>query len=114
MINALEQYYLSLSEPLGSCTMAIRDYILASDPEIKAAWKYKAPFFTYKGRNICYIWKDKKTHIPYIGFIRGYLIDHPLLEAGERKQIRIMQIDPLEDLPTEAISEILDDLKNHY
>ena len=60
------------------------------------------------------MWLDKKTKHPYIGMIRGNLLDHPSLVQGERKVIKILPIDPNDDLPVDIISEILAELLPHY
>lgn len=107
MLNDLEQFYLDLEEPNRGCFIALRDLILSVDEEVVAMWKYRAPFFYFKGKRICYLWMDKKTKEPYIGIIDGHLINHPSLEKGDRKQIKIMRVDPNEDIDVEAIEEIL-------
>ena len=43
---------------------------------------------------LCYFWKDKKTQEPYIGICRGNEIDHPLLEAGNIKKMKIFRVNP--------------------
>ena len=107
MLNDLEQFYLDLAEPNRSCFLALRDLILSADEDVVAMWKYRSPFFYYKGKRICYLWKDPKTKEPYIGIIDGHLIHHPCLEKGDRKQIKILRIDPNEDIDFETIGEII-------
>lgn len=88
--------------------LALRDLILEHHPDISEGIKYGSPFFLFRNKNLCYIWFDKKTSQPYIGFIKGSLIDHPALEAGDRKVIKVLRINPEEDLPFKQIREILD------
>ena len=107
MEDQLTQFYLDQEEPLRSALMALRDIILGVDSSIKSAWKYSSPFFVYQGKNLCYLWYDKQTQHPYIGIIDGYQIDHPALLKGERKQIKILAVNPEEDFPINAIQEVL-------
>lgn len=107
MQEKLTHFYLDQEEPLKSTLLALHDYIVAFDPEIQAVWKWSSPFFTYQNKNICYLWSDKRTRHPYIGFIEGHKIEHPLLFSGDRKQIKILSIDPNADLPVKAMKEIL-------
>ena len=107
MLRDLDQYYLSKEEPAKSCLQALRDYILNVNSSITEAWKYRMPFFCVNGKMFCYLWVDKKTGLPYIGFVEGRNIGHPLLEQGSRKRMRILRIDPTKDLPIETISEIM-------
>jgi len=107
MLNEIDNFYLLSNEPNKSCFLALRDIILGLDKEIKPAWKYKVPFFIYKGKNLCYLWKDKKTSQPYIGIVAGNKIDHPALVQGNRTRMKILRIDPNEDLPVKTIIFIL-------
>tara|TARA_B100000809_G_scaffold211340_1_gene214958 strand:+ start:789 stop:1019 length:231 start_codon:yes stop_codon:yes gene_type:complete len=56
---------------------------------------------------LCHFWKDKKTEEPYIGICRGNEINHPLLEAGNRKKMKIFRVNPNEDIDVKTIPEIL-------
>lgn len=107
MTNALAQFYLNQDEPNKSCYLALRDIILNIDKNITPEWKYKLPFFYYKGKMLCYLWKDKKTNQPYVSFMKGKFIEHELLEQGDRKLAKILRINPLKDLPKKEIEEIV-------
>ena len=107
MENELDNFYLNQSEPNQFCLLALRDIILGFDTNITSAWKYKLPFFLYKGKMFCYLWQDKKTRIPYIGIVNGSIIDHPKLETGNRKQIKILSINPTKDIELDLVLEIL-------
>jgi hypothetical protein len=107
MENELENFYLRQSEPNQSCFLALRDIILDSNPNITSDWKYKLPFFMYKGKMFCYLWKDKKTNIPYIGIVNGSDIDHPALEAGNRKKMKTLSINPTKDIELEIVLKVL-------
>lgn len=114
MLRGLDQYYLSKEEPTKSCLQALRDYIITYNASITEAWKYRMPFFCVKGKMFCYLWTDKKTGLPYIGFVEGRNMDHPLLELGDRKRMKILRIDPTQDLPIETINQLLDMALSFY
>lgn len=114
MLSARDQFFLDQPEPNQSCLLALQDLLLSINPDLKKAWKWKLPFFCYKGKNIAYFWVDKKTKKPYIGIVDGYKIDHPLLEAGDRTQIRIIRIEPNEKPPTKAIQKIITQALSFY
>lgn len=107
MLSEIDNFYLEQDEPLKGCFLALREIVLAIDENITEHWKYKLPFFYYKGKMFCYFWRDKKTHEPYIGVVQGLKIDHPLLEQGNRSRMKILRIDPNADLPLEVIHQIL-------
>ena len=72
------------------------------------------PFFTYKGKIFCYFWTDKKTGQPYIGIAEGNKINHPALEQDNRTRMKILRIDPDEDLPVKTIIFILKKALSFY
>ncbi|CAN5310080.1 hypothetical protein BH09BAC3_BH09BAC3_10850 [soil metagenome] len=108
MRNDLDEYYLSLPEPLKSSLLALRHIIVTHNSNITEAWKYRMPFFLYQKKMFCYFWIDKKTGEPYIGFMDGSKITHKLLVTGTRSRIKILPINTRKDLPIKAIKNILD------
>jgi hypothetical protein len=51
----------------------------------------------------CYLWTHKKFKQPYIGFVEGKKIDHPLLIQEKRAMMKIMLMDPGKDIPIKTI-----------
>lgn len=109
-----DNYYLQKEEPVKSCLSALRKIILDRNPEITEAWKYRMPFFCYKGKMFCYLWIDKKTNFPYLGIVEGKRIDHPGLVQDDRSRMKIMTFNPNEDLRLETILDILDSVRLLY
>ena len=107
MLREIDTFFLEKPEPVKSCLLFLREFILAYDKNITEAWKYKMPFYCYKGKMFCYLWVDKKTHQPYIGIVEGRKIEHPLLIIENRSRMKIMKIDAREDIPVETIDAIL-------
>jgi hypothetical protein len=107
MREQLDNYYLRLSEPTQGCLLAIRDHILAYDPQITEAWKYQAPFFCYRGKIIVYFWLAAKTQQPYLGLVNGKHINHPQLQADGRARIRVLPLDPEGELPRDTLDFVL-------
>lgn len=107
MPNDIELFYLNEEEPNRSCFLSIRELILGYDKHISEAWKYNMPFFCYKGKMFCYVWTHKKMKKPFIGFTEGKRIQHPLLTFENRSRIKIMLLEPGQDLPVNEIKAIL-------
>ena len=107
MLLELQNFYLEQEEPKRSCFLALRGIIQDLDEDISEHWKYKLPFFYFKGKPFCYLWYDKKSNEPYIGVVKADRIDHPMLEKGSRKRMKILRVNPCADLPVESICEIL-------
>lgn len=114
MLRELDNFYLKQEEPTRSCFLALREIILSLDKEITPEWKYKLPFFYYKKKMFCYLWKDKVTEEPYIGIVRAKEIDHPKLEQGTRKKMKIYRIDPNEDIDVGELYRILREVMKLY
>ncbi len=113
-MNELENYYEHQKEPIKSCLLALRAIILNQDKHISASWKYRMPFFCYKGKMFCYLWIHKKHKQPYIGIVEGKYFDEPFLIQEERSRMKIMLFDPNEDLPLQKIEAILQKAINLY
>ena len=114
MLTPLENFYLNQPEPNRGCMLSLKELIVRSDSEISEEWKYKLPFFYFKGKMFCYLWVEKKSRLPYIGFVKGSLLQHPELIQEKRAKMKILLVDPLSDLPVEKISQILHDCKKLY
>lgn len=107
MLSELDQFYLKQKEPIKGTLLALRDIILSVDKNITPEWKYKLPFFYYQGKMLCYLWIHKKYHHPYIGFVDGHLLHDEELLVEKRARMKILLIDPEEDLPLEKINTLL-------
>ncbi|MES2656684.1 MAG: DUF1801 domain-containing protein [Bacteroidota bacterium] len=106
-MNPQEQFYLQQTAPISQCLLALKNIILAQDENVVATWKYGMPVFTYKGKMFCYLWVHKKHLQPYLGIVEGKHITHPKLIIEKRARMKIMLFDSNEDLPIEAIENIL-------
>ena len=109
MIDILSNYYLNKEEPQKSCLLALRSIILNMDKDVSETVKYEMPCFCYKKKMFCYLWTDKKTGEPYILMVEGKLLNHPELEQGSRSRMKILRIDPNEDMPVGTTDLILND-----
>lgn len=113
-INAIDNFFLSREEPDRGCFMALREIIKAWDVEITEHWKYSVPFYYFKGKPFCYLYKNKTSIHPYIGIARAHKINHPDLFQGSRKKMKVLEIDVNKEIPTQIIYEIFDSLKGLY
>src|SRR5690606_37180555 len=99
MLSDLDQFYLEKEEPYRSCLLGLRDIILSVDSNITPEWKYKLPFFYHRGKMLCYLWIHKKHKQPYIGFVDGNLLNNDDLLVEKRAKMKILLVNPNEDLP---------------
>ena len=113
-MKELDNFYLQQDEPIKGCLLALKQIILSQDKEISNTWKYGMPFFCYKGKMFCYLWYHKKYKQPYIGIVEGNRFDEPFLIQEKRSRMKIMLLDPNEDLPLQTIENILQKALNLY
>jgi len=107
MIREIDSYYLNKQEPAKSCLLALRKIILDHHENITETQKYGMPCFCFKKKAFCYLWTDKKTDEPYILTVEGKYLGPLKLEAGKRSRIKILRVDPDQDLPLNTICDIL-------
>lgn len=100
-------YFEKQKEPSKGCLIALRTLIMQSNEHMSEAWKYGMPCFCYHGKMMYYLWTDKKTGNPYVLFVEGRKIEHPLLEQGNRSRMKIFNIDPNQDLPMEILTYLM-------
>ena len=105
----LDNFYLNQEEPNQSCLLALRTIILNHNTNLNETRKYGMPCFCYGKKMFCYLWVDKKTNWPYILMVEGNKLVHSNLVAGDRKRMKVLNIDPTIDLPIDIIHSVLDE-----
>ena len=109
-----DQFYLSKEEPVRSCLLALRDIILKQDPNVNETRKWGMPCFCFRKKMFCYLWTDKKTGQPYLLFVEGKHLEHPLLEVGSRARMKVFPVNAAEDIPVDTIVELLNTALDLY
>lgn len=104
----LDNFYLKQEEPNKGCLLALRGIILSQDSEITHTLKYGMPFFCYRGKMFCYLWVHKTNNKPYIGIVEGKHFDNPELLSEKRSRMKIMFLEPHQDIPIDTIRAIIE------
>lgn len=52
--------------------------------------------------------------MPYIGIVVGSRLDHPDLLLESRNRMKILLIDPMQDIPVEKVNEIFEAALTYY
>lgn len=113
-MKELDSFYLQQDEPTKGTLLALRQIILQQDKDVTNTLKYGMPFFCYKGKMFCYLWFHKKHQQPYIGIVEGNRFDEQFLIQEKRSRMKIMLLDPNEDLPIDRINNLLQRILNLY
>jgi hypothetical protein len=114
MIRDIDNYFLQQDEPIRSYLLALRTCILDYNMGIAETWKYRMPFYCYKGKMFCYLWVHKKYRQPYLGVVEGKKIDHPDLIPEKRARMKIMLFDSNKNVPVKKIHSILKTAMQFY
>ena len=85
----------------------MREIILQHNAELVEAWKYRMPFFTYRGKMFCYLWIRRNEPVPYLGIVEGKLLNDPDLIQEKRARMKILLLDPSRDIPVRRVKRIL-------
>lgn len=107
-MSDLDTFYMQLPEPQKSCMEALRRIVLKHHSNISETIKYSMPCFCFQKKPLCYLWIDKTTAEPYLLFVDGIKMDHPLLEQQARKKMKIFRLNPHLDLPIDELQSLLD------
>jgi len=109
MSEDCDSFYLNQEEPNASCLLALRSIILNFDEDLTETMKYGLPCFCYLDKMFSYLWIDKKSKWPYILWVDGDKLNHPELDQGTRKKMKVFLINPNKDIPLKRLHFILDD-----
>ncbi len=113
-MRPIDEYFLQKEEPIRSCLQFLREHILNYKQGITEAWRYGMPFYNFQRKRFCYLWVHKKLERPYIGIVDGNKIEHPDLLKENRSRMKILLIDPQNDIPIGKINTILNEVLSLY
>jgi Domain of unknown function (DU1801) len=106
-MRVTDEWFLKQEEPARSCLQFLRVFILDFDKGITESWKYGMPFYSYKGKMICYVWVHKKFRQPYLGVVDGNKIQQPGLLQEKRARMKILLVDPATNMPVARLRAIM-------
>jgi len=108
-MKSIEEFFDIQPEPQKSCFLALRSIILKFNEQVSETMKYGMPCFVLDSKPWLYLWKDKKSHEPYILFVDGILLKTPLLQSGNRAKMKHFQLNSNEEIPVSIIYELLNE-----
>ncbi|MGY5353756.1 DUF1801 domain-containing protein [Wenyingzhuangia sp. IMCC45467] len=113
-MNNTDAFFEKQEEPNKSIFLFLKNFIHQYHSEITLHLKWGLPYFYFKGKPLCYLWKEKKTNEPYLSFAKGPYLHHSALIQGNRKIFKILPINPNQDINLKLIEEILDEAIKLY
>ncbi|MCU0429968.1 MAG: DUF1801 domain-containing protein [Cytophagaceae bacterium] len=94
-------------EPHRSCLIALSAFLQREPYQLELRTQYGMPFFLHKEKRICYLWYHQKLKKPYIGWVDGNLLDDMELLSENRSRMKILLLEPEQDLPINKIKKLL-------
>ena len=107
-MNPVESYIENQNEPMREMMDILRYIILSANTDMKEKISYGIPFF-YMQKNICYL--NQTKYGLDLGIVKGIGINRnfPGLELKDRKQVKTIRFQKLDDIDFELIHQILDE-----
>lgn len=113
-MNSTDAFFEKQEEPNRGVFLFLKKFIINYHSEITLHKKWGLPYFYFKGKPLCYLWKDKKTNQPYISFAKGLQLTNAALIQGDRKIFKILPINPNKDIDVDLIQKILEEAIKLY
>ena len=110
-MNPIDNYILGLSEPFKAISLALIDLVQKSPYEFELKYKWKIPFFYYKGKPFCFVNASVKKKYVDLAFYKGFQLKKSahILNGEGRTQVKSLRItsldDPLFDFVWQVIEE---------
>lgn len=108
-MNPAEQYILNQPEPFRAILLHLQILVAHTLPEIELKYKYKIPFYYYKGKPFCYFNASHKKQFVDVGFVKGTLIKaHQEYQITEkRKKMMSLRYTSLDAINDEIFIDVL-------
>jgi hypothetical protein len=115
-MNPAEEYILKQPEPYRSILIHLQVLIEQTIPEIELKYKWKLPFYYYKGKPFCYFNASHKKEFVDVGFVKGTTIKkHQEYQITEKRKkmmsLRYQSLEMIEDL---VLIDVLNDAVRLY
>lgn len=103
---SIDEYLSDRDEDIRDVMLYARKFIKEFHPDITEALQYGCPFFSFRGKKLCYLHSNKKRQV-YLGFVDGSRMQHSVLIAGDRTHIKIFDLDPEKDIQISKLKQVL-------
>lgn len=104
---AVDHYIFNFKEDTRLIFEVLRDFIHHQIPDVEESFKWKCPFYSYKGL-LCYLNWDNKAKKVALGFIEGCLMDdsHGIFST-DTKQVKKIFFSSVDELDEEILISYL-------
>lgn len=111
-----EEYILNQPEPYRSILFNLQIIIESQIPEVELVYKWKIPFYYYKGKPFCYFNASHKRYYVDLGIVKGFqlTIHQDKLISEKRSIMKSLRYFSADEIDTSVLVEILQELIKHY
>jgi hypothetical protein len=111
-----EAYILSQPEPYRSILLNLQIIIESQIPEIELLYKWKIPFYYYKGKPFCYFNASHKRMYVDLGIVKGFqlTIHQNKLIAEKRSIMKSIRYYSDDEIDSSVLVEIIQELIKFY
>ena len=115
-MNPAAEYILKQPEPYRSILLHLQMVIEQTIPSLELKYKWKIPFYYYKGKPFCYFNASHKKQYVDVGLVKGKLIKvHTEYLVGEkRKKMVSLRYKSMEEVGNQVLIEVLEEAKSLY
>ena len=112
-MNPAEDYILNQPEPYKSILLQLQVAIELSVPILELKYKWKVPYYYYKGKPFCYLYVTK-GYVD-VGFWGGAHLDKysKYLVSENRKVMKSLRYFTLDDIDQEILVMVLMEAEKH-
>ena len=111
-----EEYILNQPEPYRSIIFNLQITIENQIPDLELLYKWKIPFYYYKGKPFCYINVSHKKKYVDLGIVKGFEINlhKEHLISEHRSSMKSLRYNSLEEIDNTILVEIIKELSKLY
>jgi hypothetical protein len=111
-----EAYIINQPEPYRSILLNLQLIIETQIPEIELLYKWRIPFYFYKGKPFCYFNASHKRKYVDLGIVKGFqlTIYNDKLISENRSSMKSLRYYTEDEIDNTAVIEILGELRKLY
>jgi len=115
-MKPVEEYILNQPEPYRSIIFNLQILIENQIPDLELLYKWKIPFYYYKGKPFCFINVSHKRKYVDLGIVKGFeiKIHNENLISENRSSMKSLRYYSLEEIDNKILIEIIQEISELY
>jgi hypothetical protein len=111
-----EEYILNQPEPYRSIIFDLQIVIQSQIPNLELLYKWKIPFYYYRGKPFCFINVSHKRKYVDLGIVKGFQIKNHQehLISENRSIMKSLRFSSLEEIDNKILIEIIQEISKLY